>query len=89
MSVCDGKEFEHPPIYWEHIGNHAIRVGDWKLVARGKSGPWELYNMVEDRTEQNNLAGKMPEKVRQLDKAWFDWAKRCNVLPMNPNRKKK
>ena len=50
--------------------------------------PWELYNMVEDRTEQNNLADKMPEKVEQLNKVWFAWAKRCNVLPMNPNRKK-
>ena len=64
-------------------------MGDWKLAARGKSGPWELYNMVDDRTEQNNLDDKMPEKVQHLNKAWFALAKRCNVLPMNPNRKKK
>lgn len=29
-------------LYWEHEGNRAIRVGDWKLVAmHGK--PWEAY----------------------------------------------
>jgi arylsulfatase len=88
LGACKGKEFEHDPVYWEHIGNHAIRVGDWKLVARGEHGPWELYNVVEDRTEQNNLADKMPEKVKQLSEMWFAWAKRCNVLPMNPNRKR-
>jgi arylsulfatase len=29
----------HPAIYWEHEGNRAIRVGDWKLVARHDQ-PW-------------------------------------------------
>jgi len=77
------------PIFWEHIGNHAVRDGDWKLVARGENGPWELYDLVDDRSEMNNLADKHPEKVETMSKAWFEWANRCKVLPMNPNRKKK
>lgn len=75
-------------IYWEHIGNHAIRDGKWKLVAQGENGAWELYDMETDRTEQNNLAEKHPDIVKKLNDKWYSWAERCNVLPMNPNRKK-
>ena len=58
------KNIKRPaPIFWEHIGNHAVRDGDWKLVASGETGPWELYNLIEDRSEMNNLAEKHPEKV--------------------------
>ena len=79
------KNIKRPaPIFWEHIGNHAVRDGDWKLVASGETGPWELYNLIEDRSEMNNLAEKHPEKVEQMSKAWLEWANRCNVLPMNP-----
>ena len=29
---------------------------------------WELYNVMEDPTESNDLAEKMPEKVKELEK---------------------
>ena len=68
---------------WEHEGNRAIRVGDWKLVARHKQ-PWELYDMRADRTELNDLATKMPEEVRKLSTKWGAWANRAGVLPYPP-----
>jgi len=58
-------------LWWLHEGNRAIRVGDWKLVADNKK-PWELYDLKIDRAEQHNLADKMPEKVRQLERVWQD-----------------
>lgn len=48
-------------------------------VCRGKRLPWELYNIAVDRSEMNNLAEKMPEKVAELSKLWNDWATRCHV----------
>ena len=57
-------------LYWEHEGNRAIRVGDWKLVAAGKTGPWELYDLANDRTETRDLARERPEKVRELARRW-------------------
>lgn len=66
-------------IWWYHEGNRAVRVGDWKLVA-AKDAPWELYDMRTDRTEHNNLASKMPEKVQQLEKIWQDQTNRYTVL---------
>ena len=50
----------HPEgLYWEHEGNRAIRVGDWKLVSKFSAperGRWELYNLKQDRSELNDLA---------------------------------
>ena len=42
---------KHDDLWWQHEGNRAIRVGDWKLVAAGREGPWELYDLATDRTE--------------------------------------
>lgn len=72
---------------WEHHGNRAIRKGDWKLVAKGETAPWELYDMKADRTETDDLAEKHPETVKELNDLWWAWARRCDVLPMNPNNK--
>jgi arylsulfatase len=60
----------HDFIYFHHQGNRAIRVGDWKLVAKGKDGSWELYDLKTDRSEQKNLADRHPEKVREMSSLW-------------------
>jgi arylsulfatase A-like enzyme len=59
----------HDSIWWEHEGNRAIRVGEWKLVA-AKDQPWELYDMATDRTETHNLASQQPDRVRELADRW-------------------
>jgi len=60
---------ERPSLWWLHEDNKAIRVGDFKLVA-AKGDAWELYDLKTDRAEQNNLAAKMPEKVKELAALW-------------------
>jgi arylsulfatase len=81
LPIFEGQERAHPqPIFWEHEGNRAVRLGNWKLVARHREN-WELYNVETDRTEQKNLAASMPEKVKEMSQLYDDWAKRCNVIP--------
>ena len=58
-----------PSLWWLHEGNKAIRIGDWKLVA-AKGDPWALYDLKTDRAEQNDLAEKNPEKVKELADHW-------------------
>lgn len=72
------------PIFWEHEGNRAVRDGDWKLVARGAKGRWQLYNLAKDRSELNDLAEEEPGKVTELSGAWSAWAGRAGVLPLTP-----
>jgi arylsulfatase len=70
-------------IYWEHEGNRAIRQGKWKLVSKWKppeDGRWELYDMEADRTEMNDLAATMPEKVEAMSALWQTWADRIGVV---------
>ena len=69
------------PIFWEHEGNRAVREGDWKLVARGPGGKWELYNLAADRTETRDLASAEPAKLKELLAKWETWAKRANAIP--------
>ncbi len=66
----------HEFIYFHHMDNLAIRVGDWKLVAKGKGEPWELYDLKTDRCEQKNLAEQNPEKVRELTSPWLTYEDR-------------
>ena len=80
-----GDDLERDTLYWEHEGNCAVLKGDWKLVMNGAAkGPWELYNLAEDRCEMNDLSEKMPKKVAELKKLWQAWAERAQVLPLNP-----
>ena len=68
------------PLFWEHEGNAAVRIGKWKLV-RKYPGPWELYDMETDRTEMHDLAAQQPERVRDMAEQYGVWAKRCGVIP--------
>jgi arylsulfatase len=66
------------PIFWEHEGNRAIRSGRWKLVSKYMDG-WELYDILADRVERNDLAKQNPAIVKKLEAQWEAWAKRANV----------
>ncbi len=68
-------------LFWEHEGNRAIRDGQWKLVAKGARGPWELYDMTRDRTEMHDLAASNPAKLHELAAAWDEYAKRTHAIP--------
>ncbi len=83
-----GKGIDREAIYWEHEGNRAVRVGDWKLVAKGARNPWELYNIARDRSEQHDLAETRPERVERMAAKWQTWAQRAHVLPLNPKSEK-
>ena len=67
------------PMYWEHEGNAAVRIGKWKLVRRYPRA-WELYDMDADRTELNDVAAREPERVQAMIAHYDAWAKRCGVL---------
>lgn len=68
------------PIYFEHEGNRAIRDGKWKLVMKLK-GPWELYDIEADRTEQHDLSHEKPELAKKMADDWEAWAQRADVDP--------
>ena len=76
-----GKKVNHPPLIWEHEGSRAVRDGKWKITALYPKGKWELYDIEADRTEQNDLATKHPDRVRQMSAQWEQWAKANHAIP--------
>jgi len=85
-----GKKFKRQnPIFWEHEGNRAIRIGKWKLVAKGANGRWELYDLEADRSELNDLSEAHSERAKEMAKKWETWAIEAKAKPWPWNRNKK
>jgi len=61
----------HSEIYWRFNKANAVRQGDLKAIRAGRS--WELYDLSRDPAETENLAGKYPEKTRELSGMWERW----------------
>ena len=81
MPALAGKPLDRKnPIYFEHEGNRAIRDGKWKLVMKLK-GPWELYDIEADRTEQHDLSTERPDLAKEMAAEWEAWAERADVDP--------
>jgi arylsulfatase len=76
-------------LWWYHSHNRAIRMGDWKAVATGDDGAWELYNLANDRSETANLAPKYPEKLRELSQAWTNHLDEISALAAQDAQPKK
>lgn len=81
LPAFENKPIQRDALFWEHEGNAAVRVGDWKLVRLGRDGPWELYDLKSDRTEQRDRAAAQPKRVQELAAKWEAWAERAQVKP--------
>jgi hypothetical protein len=44
---------------------------------------WELYNIAEDYSENNDLAAKMPDKLRDMQELFMVEAQKYNVFPLD------
>ncbi len=75
------KAVNRGPLFWEHEGSRAVRDGKWKVTAVYPKGKWELFDIEADRTEQNDLAAKYPDRVKQMVTQWEAWAKANNAIP--------
>ncbi|MCX7098151.1 MAG: sulfatase-like hydrolase/transferase [Methylococcales bacterium] len=89
---------KHKTQYFEMFGDHAIYHEGWiastkvmrpPWVTFGPANldpagyPWELYDLTKDWTQANNIADKNPAKVKELEKIFWDEAKKYQVLPLD------
>ena len=82
----ENKRIHTEPIFWEHEGNKAVRLGKYKLVSKWSEKDetkWELYNIEADRTEMRDLSAEIPKKVTDMAEMYSNWAKTNHVLPWN------
>lgn len=89
----------HTTQYFEMLGNRAIYDNGWVAATTPATRPWELstatppdvisgynwelYNVDDDPTQFNDLASKMPDKLKQMQDLFYSEAKKYNVLPLD------
>lgn len=83
-TVYDADAEIHDYIFNEHENNKYARWKNWKAVWDQDIKEWELYDVVKDRAETNNLAKIYPEILDQLVYKWNEWAGAHHVYPKRP-----
>ena len=89
----------HTTQYFEMVGNRAIYHDGWIAATTPPLAPWllglgkfpdvvngytwELYNLADDYAENNDLAAKMPDKLRDLQQLFLIEAEKYNVFPLD------
>jgi arylsulfatase A len=77
--VTTGEPLDRERFYWHYPHYHrtnpgsVIRDGDYKLIYYYEDNRSELYNLIEDISEANDLSGEMPEKVKELEEKLNTW----------------
>jgi arylsulfatase len=90
---------KHTTQYFEMLGNRAIYQDGWVAATTPATLPWELssapppdvitgykwelYNVDQDPTQFDDLAAKMPDKLKQLQDVFYSEAAKYNVLPLD------
>lgn len=77
-----GETSEERTLFFEHQSSCAVICGHWKLVRANRDEPWELIDLITDPFETRSLAERYPEKVRELEIKWDEWAQQHKVFPL-------
>lgn len=89
-----GTSIEPRSLYWHfpHYSNHgmhspggAIRSGRFKLLEYFENDSVQLFDLVNDIGEQNDLSATETEKVKELRKKLELWRKEVGAQTMNSN----
>src|SRR6266404_3636746 len=89
---------KHDTQYFEIFANRAIYHDGWiagttppaptwllgtKPMPDVADYKWELYNIAEDYSENNDLAAKMPDKLKEMQALFAVEAEKNNVFPLD------
>ena len=89
---------KHLTQYFEMVGNRAIYHDGWIASTTPPSAPWllatgklpdvndynwELYNLNEDYSQNNDLAQKNPDKLKEMQALFLTEAAKYQVLPLD------
>ena len=84
--------------YFEMVGNRAIYHDGWVAATTPPSPSWEmgtgkqtdlsdyhweLYHIAEDYSEYNDLATKMPDKLKEMQALFLKEAGKYQVFPLD------
>jgi arylsulfatase A-like enzyme len=96
FDAADAHE-RHDLQYFEMFGNRGIYFQGWSAVTKHRTpwemgavqlpafddDVWELYDGSMDYSQAHDLAGKMPDKLHELQRLWLIEATKYNVIPLD------
>jgi arylsulfatase len=74
---------------YEMIGHRGFYRDGWEIVSLHRpftpfdDSEWELYHLVDDRTELTDLAAVEPERLAEMARAWEDAAWNGQIFPLD------
>jgi arylsulfatase A-like enzyme len=89
---------QHVTQYFEMMGDHAIYHDGWIASTKVMRPPWhlatavsedpagfpyELYDLTSDWTQFDNVAGKYPDKLKELEALFWSEADKYQVKPLD------
>src|SRR5208283_2133571 len=88
---------KHETQYFEMVGNRGIYHDGWIASTTPPVPPWmlgapmpsmneykwELYNIADDYSQYNDLAAKMPDKLKEMQSLFLTEAAKYQVLPLD------
>jgi len=88
---------KHDTQYFEMVGNRGIYHDGWIASTTPPVPPWmlglpmpdlskynwELYNITDDYSQYNDLATKMPDKLKEMQALFLTEAAKYQVLPLD------
>ncbi len=76
LPIFRGKKREEPDYFISGLDKFRMFRSDSMKIVRTNGGPWELYNMINDPTEMENLADSLPEQVTAMDAYYIEEVER-------------
>jgi arylsulfatase len=74
LPALQGKNVERKaPLFWEWAKGKAMRDKQWKMVKHGQDSTWNLYDIIQDPTEINDVAEQHPDVVAHMDSLYNEW----------------
>ncbi|UXX79846.1 sulfatase-like hydrolase/transferase [Reichenbachiella carrageenanivorans] len=89
-SIFDNQKFNRTkPLFWEwkypvvssrwnlteRWASRAVIDGKWKMLADNEGKRIELYDLIQDPLEKNDVANENPEKAQVMNDLWENWKK--------------
>ncbi|MFY9609339.1 MAG: arylsulfatase [Blastocatellia bacterium] len=71
-TLIGAQQPQHMPLYWEFREKNdkgflqAVRIGNWKGVRKRPNGQFELYDLLNDLKEENNVASRFRKTVKEI-----------------------
>lgn len=80
LPLIEGKMEERPrPIAFHARKQISLIDNRYKLIRPDSKSPFELYDLIQDESEKNNIASKHPELVSTMKTTLTEWQKSCRA----------